>query len=42
MWSEVRPPTTTQVLDAFGVEMGELRLHPGDSKRMGSPTDAGS
>jgi hypothetical protein len=29
MWSEVRPPTTTQVRDAFGVEVGELRPHPG-------------
>src|SRR5918997_1306554 len=29
MWSEVRPPATTQVRDAFGVEVGELRAHPG-------------
>jgi len=29
MWSEVRPPTTSQVRDAFGVEVGELRPHPG-------------
>jgi hypothetical protein len=29
MWSEVRPPTTAQVRDAFGVEVGELRAHPG-------------
>ena len=29
MWSEVRPPATTQVHDAFGVEVGELRPHPG-------------
>lgn len=29
MWSEVRPPPTTQVRDAFCVEVGELRPHPG-------------
>jgi hypothetical protein len=29
MWSEVRPPATTQVRDAFGVEVGELRPCPG-------------
>ena len=29
MWSEVRPPTTSQVRDAFGVGVGELRAHPG-------------
>src|SRR3954470_17947892 len=29
MWSEATPPTTTQVRDAFGVEVGELRAHPG-------------
>src|SRR5919107_819915 len=29
MWSEVRPPKRTQVRDAFGVEVGELRPHPG-------------
>src|SRR3954468_15752190 len=29
MWSEWRPPTTTQVRDAFGVEVGELRPHSG-------------
>jgi hypothetical protein len=28
MWSEVSLPTTTQVRDAFGVEVGELRPHP--------------
>lgn len=29
MWSEVDPPTATQVRDAFGVEVGELRPHSG-------------
>jgi aminoglycoside phosphotransferase (APT) family kinase protein len=29
MWSEVRPPAGTQVCEAFGVEVGELRAHPG-------------
>jgi hypothetical protein len=29
MWSEVHPPTATAVRDAFGVEVGELRRHPG-------------
>jgi Ser/Thr protein kinase RdoA (MazF antagonist) len=29
MWSEVRPPTTAQIRDAFGIEVGELRAHPG-------------
>ncbi|TCO51103.1 hypothetical protein EV646_10185 [Kribbella antiqua] len=29
MWIEVRPPAATQVGDAFGVEVGELRAHPG-------------
>jgi aminoglycoside phosphotransferase (APT) family kinase protein len=29
MWSQVAPPTTTQVRDAFGVAVGELRPHPG-------------
>jgi spectinomycin phosphotransferase len=29
MWSEVRPPTTAQVRDAFGIEVGELRAQPG-------------
>jgi len=29
MWGEVRPPAATQVRDAFGVEVGELRPHPG-------------
>jgi hypothetical protein len=29
MWSDVRPPTMTQVRDAFGVAVGELRPHPG-------------
>jgi hypothetical protein len=29
MWSGVRPPTAAQVHDAFGVEVGELRPHPG-------------
>jgi hypothetical protein len=29
MWSEVCPPTSAQVRDAFGVEVGELRPHPG-------------
>jgi Ser/Thr protein kinase RdoA (MazF antagonist) len=29
MWSEVRPPAAAQVRDAFGVEVGELRAHPG-------------
>jgi aminoglycoside phosphotransferase (APT) family kinase protein len=29
MWSEVDPPAVTQVRDAFGVEVGELRPHPG-------------
>ena len=28
MWSEVDPPTATQVSDAFGVEVAELRRHP--------------
>ncbi len=28
MWSEVRPPTTTQIRDAFGIEVGQLRAHP--------------
>src|SRR5689334_8402262 len=29
MWGEVRPPTATQVREAFGVEVDELRPHPG-------------
>jgi aminoglycoside phosphotransferase (APT) family kinase protein len=29
MWSKVSPPSTTQVGDAFGVEVGELRPQPG-------------
>jgi Ser/Thr protein kinase RdoA (MazF antagonist) len=29
MWREVRPPTTTEIRDAFGVDVGELRSHPG-------------
>ncbi|WP_405059763.1 phosphotransferase [Kribbella sp. NBC_01505] len=29
MWSKVRPPTTAQVRDAFGLEVGELRSHQG-------------
>jgi hypothetical protein len=29
MWNEVRPPATTLVRDAFGVEVGELLPHPG-------------
>ena len=29
MWSEVDPPTATQVSDAFGVEVDELRPQPG-------------
>ncbi|GAA0588490.1 aminoglycoside phosphotransferase family protein [Kribbella sandramycini] len=29
MWSEVRPPTSAQVGADFGVEVGELRAHPG-------------
>ena len=29
MWSDVRPPTMTQVRDDFGVEVGELRARPG-------------
>jgi aminoglycoside phosphotransferase (APT) family kinase protein len=29
MWNEVRPPATTQVCDAFGVEVGELLPRPG-------------
>jgi hypothetical protein len=29
MWSDVSAPSTTQVGDAFGVEVGELRAHPG-------------
>lgn len=27
MWNEVHPPTATQVRDAFGVDVGELRPH---------------
>ncbi|MGZ0145669.1 phosphotransferase enzyme family protein [Kribbella sp. WER1] len=29
MWSEVRPPTTAQVRDAFGIAVGELRSREG-------------
>jgi hypothetical protein len=29
MWSVVPPPAAAQVRDAFGVEVGELRPHPG-------------
>ena len=29
MWSDVPPPATAQLRDAFGVEAGELRQHPG-------------
>lgn len=29
MWSDVRPPTTAQIREAFGLEVGELRVHPG-------------
>src|SRR5690349_908254 len=29
MWSDARPPTATQVRDAFGVGVGELRPHLG-------------
>jgi len=29
MWSKVQPPTTAQVRDAFGIEVGVLREHPG-------------
>lgn len=29
MWSEARPPSAAQVRDAFGIEVGALRPHPG-------------
>lgn len=29
MWTDARPPTAAQVLDAFGVEVDTLRPHPG-------------
>ena len=29
MWSQAQPPTANQVRDAFGVEVSELRPHPG-------------